>query len=210
MNAQRTRWWEYALAIILGLLAGIGIAVIESHMTVSLTGAPWPVPVIMVIIAFIVLYCAWQVHRYATTEPRKRVGMKRIDPQRAVYTLVFAKTLAIAGALLLGWYGGEIIMTLGHLDATYYRSIAIQCAFAAAASLFDMIIGIVSEGLCQLPPTEGPEHPKMKERRQQQGDRIAGAAGTAVRSAQSWLGSGCGTRTIASCTIAATSVPSCR
>lgn len=105
MNAQRTRWWEYALAIILGLLAGIGIAVIESHMTVSLTGAPWPVPVIMVIIAFIVLYCAWQVHRYATTEPRKRVGMKRIDPQRAVYTLVFAKTLAIAGALLLGWYG---------------------------------------------------------------------------------------------------------
>ena len=82
-------------------------------MTVSLTGAPWPVPVIMVIIAFIVLYCAWQVHRYATTEPRKRVGMKRIDPQRAVYTLVFAKTLAIAGALLLGWYGGEIIMTLG-------------------------------------------------------------------------------------------------
>ena len=31
MNAQRTRWWEYALAIILGLLAGIGIAVIESH-----------------------------------------------------------------------------------------------------------------------------------------------------------------------------------
>lgn len=169
MNAQRTRWWEYALAIILGLLAGIGIAVIESHMTVSLTGAPWPVPVIMVIIAFIVLYCAWQVHRYATTEPRKRVGMKRIDPQRAVYTLVFAKTLAIAGALLLGWYGGEIIMTLGHLDATYYRTIAIQCAFAAAASLFDMIIGIVSEGLCQLPPTEGPEHPKMKERCQQQG-----------------------------------------
>ena len=123
----------------------------------------------MIIIALIVLYCAWQVHLYATTEPRKRVGMKRIDPQRAVYTLVFAKTLAIAGALLLGWYGGEILMTLGHLDATYYRSIAIQCAFAAAASLFDMIIGIVSEGLCQLPPTEGPEHPKMKERRQQQG-----------------------------------------
>ena len=61
MNAQRTRWWEYALAIFVGLLAGIGIATIESHLTVSLTGAPWPVPVIMIIIALIVLYCAWQV-----------------------------------------------------------------------------------------------------------------------------------------------------
>ena len=29
MNAQRTRWWEYALAIFVGLLAGIGIATIE-------------------------------------------------------------------------------------------------------------------------------------------------------------------------------------
>lgn len=169
MKAQRTRWWEYALAIVLGLLAGIGIAVIESHQSTSLTGAPWPVPVIMVVIALVVLYLAWQVHRYTTTEPRKRAQMKPLDPQRAVCTLVFAKALAIAGALLLGWYGGEIIMAVAHIDASYYRTIVIQCAFAAAASLFDMIVGIVSEGLCKLPPNEGPEHPKIQERRQQQG-----------------------------------------
>jgi hypothetical protein len=32
-----------------------------------------------------------------------------------------------------------------------------------------MIIGIISEWLCQLPPTEGPENPKMKEAKRRRG-----------------------------------------
>ena len=28
--------------------------------------------------------------------------------------------------------------------------------------IIDMVIGIISEGLCQLPPDEGAENPKLK------------------------------------------------
>lgn len=167
MKAQRIRWWEYAIAIVIGLVLGVAVSVFENRGHLALTGAPWPVSAVMVVIGLIIVYMAWQVHRYATAEPRRRARMKRIDPQRAVDTLVFAKALALAGALLLGWYGGQIAMAVGHIEASYYRTVVVECAIAAGASLLDMVLGIISEGLCQLPPTEGPEHPRIKERRQQ-------------------------------------------
>ena len=44
-----------------------------------------------------------------------------------------------------------------------------QCAVAAVICLADMVIGIVGEWLCQLPPMEGPESPKMKASKRRRG-----------------------------------------
>ena len=38
-----------------------------------------------------------------------------------------------------------------------------ECAIVAVVCIADMIIGIIGEWLCQLPPNEGPENPKIKE-----------------------------------------------
>lgn len=164
MRIRRTPWWHYPIVCALGLLAGVTLVQCSESSDLSLIGAPWIVPVLLGVLGVTVLILALQVHRYATTDPRKRADMKPLNPERAVNTLVLAKALGLAGAALVGWYGGQILMTVGHMEASFYGRAVVECAIAAAVCLADMIIGIVGEWLCQLPPTEGPEHPKMQER----------------------------------------------
>lgn len=160
MKARRTPWWQYPVALALGALAGMGLAAVGERTGMALLGAPWFVILILVVLGVVVLVMALQVHAYATTDPRKRT--QRLDPTRAMYTLVLAKALGLAGAALAGWYGGQILMCLGHLEASYYHDAVIECAIAAAVCVADMIVGIVGEWLCQLPPEEGAENPKLK------------------------------------------------
>ncbi|WP_051198327.1 DUF3180 domain-containing protein [Bifidobacterium sp. AGR2158] len=176
MRAHRIRWWVYLLAVVLGVGGGAATAMLEERHHVSLLGLPWFVSAVLAVFGIGVLVAAWQVHRYTTTEPRKRVQLKTITPERAVDTLILTKALALAGAVLLGWYGGELLMVLGHLQAPYYRRIAIECVVACAASLIDMVCGIIGEGFCQLPPSEGPEHPKIERKRLRNGRRDRGVA----------------------------------
>ena len=63
---------------------------------------------------------------------------------------------------MAGWYGGQLIMSLPHGEATFYSQAILECAIAAIVCIADMIIGIVGEWLCQIPPIDGPESPKMK------------------------------------------------
>lgn len=165
MKVRRTPWWYYPVALVIGVVAGMGLAAVGERTGMSLLGAPWFVILILVVLGVVVLVMALQVHRYATTDPRKRT--QRLDPTRAMYTLVLSKALGLAGAMLAGWYGGQILTCLGHLDASYYHDAVIECAIAAAVCIADMIVGIVGEWLCQLPPEEGAENPKLKRARRQ-------------------------------------------
>ncbi|RBP97377.1 hypothetical protein CRD60_07060 [Bifidobacterium aemilianum] len=161
MKVRRTPWWYYLLALVIGLLAGLAIAMAAERFALSLIGAPWMVSMVLLIMGIVILVLALQVHKYATTEPAKR--RSGMDPAKAVYTLVSAKALGLAGAALTGWYGGQILVSLPHLDAPYYKRAIMECALALVVCLIDMVIGIIGEKLCELPPTEGPEHPKVKE-----------------------------------------------
>ncbi|OZG61249.1 hypothetical protein BLEM_1461 [Bifidobacterium lemurum] len=161
MNARRTSWWYYLIAIALGLLGGAGIAVYDEHSGASMLGAPWFVSGLLAVLGVVVLVLALQVHKYATTDPRKRPNTF-VNPTLAVYTLVLAKALGLAGAALAGWYGGQALLSIAHMEADYYSQVVLECAIAVVVCLADMVIGIVGEWLCQLPPTEGAEHPKMK------------------------------------------------
>ena len=54
-------------------------------------------------------------------------------------------------------------MSLSHIEAEFYAQAVTECAVAAVVCIADMVIGIIGEWLCQLPPNEGPENPKIKE-----------------------------------------------
>lgn len=173
MRARRTPWWYYVVAIALGLLAGASVVRLTQSSQISVLGAPWFVSVMLLLVGVVVLYMAWQVHLYVKGTRRE------MDSARAVNTLVMAKALGLAGAGLLGWYGGQILMSLAHADAPFYAEIIKECLFSVGAALVDMIIGIISEWLCQLPPNQGPEHPKMKEAQRRK--RAAGAVNSEFR-----------------------------
>ena len=162
MKIRRTPWWQYVVALLLGLIAGCLLAQVSESSGLSLLGAPWFVSVVLLLLGIVVLVMALQVHQYATTDPQKRARLKPLDPTKAVYTLMLSKALGLTGAALAGWYVGQILLVLDHIEADYYATAVAQCAVAAVICLADMVIGIVGEWLCQLPPMEGPENPKMK------------------------------------------------
>lgn len=161
MKARRTPWWHFAVAIALGLLAGAGIATYGERSSLSLVGAPWLVAGLLALLGVVVLVLALQVHKYASTDPKKRPH-SFINPTRALYTLVLAKALGLAGAALAGYYGGQILVSLPHIEASFYQQAVLECAVTGVICLADMVVGIIGEWLCQLPPSEGAEHPKMK------------------------------------------------
>ena len=129
MKVRRTPWWYYLVALIIGLAGGVGLAMLDERMATSLLGAPWFVDVVLMAMGIAVLALALQVHAYANTDPAKRPHAF-INPQRAMITLVLAKALGLAGAALAGWYGGQALMCLTHLEASYYRDAAVECAIA--------------------------------------------------------------------------------
>ena len=161
MRARRTPWWYFLLAFLVGLIFSMLLVKFDETFGQDLIGAPWIVPVILALLGMTIFVMAWQIHRYVTTDPAKRKGF--IDPTRAAYTLVLAKALGIAGATLAGWYGGQILLSLAHSEAPFYEQAIIECAVTAGVCLADMVVGISSEWLCQLPPSEGPENPKIRE-----------------------------------------------
>ena len=179
MKARRTPWWQYVVALALGLAAGVGVAMLGQRHGMGLIGAPWFVSALLAVLGAIVLVLALQVHEYASTDPRKRPH-SFVNPTLALSTLMLAKALGLAGAALGGYYGGQILMSLAHIEADYYSQAVLECAVAAVVCLADMVIGIVGEWLCQLPPTEGPEHPRMKRAARRRG-AVPAAAKTAGR-----------------------------
>ncbi|MFT9008743.1 MAG: DUF3180 domain-containing protein [Bifidobacterium sp.] len=158
MKARRTPWWYYLVAIVIGAAAGFAVTALTVSSEFSMMGAPWVVPVLLVALGIYVFFEAYQVHLYVKGD------RDDIDPIRAVNTLVISKALALAGAALAGWYGMQLVMSLSHAEAQYYRTVIIECAICTVVSIADMVVGIISEWLCQLPPREGPEHPKTMER----------------------------------------------
>ncbi|MDF7641301.1 DUF3180 domain-containing protein [Bifidobacterium sp. ESL0784] len=177
MSARRTPWWYYAIAALIGLLLGAILVKSDEMSGLSLIGAPWFVAFILVLLGAAVLILALQVHQYAITDPKKRKSW--IDPTKAVYTLVLCKALGLAGAGLAGWYMVQVLLTLPHWGIPYYQNVIIQCGVTTVICIGDMAVGIIGEWLCQLPPSEGAENPKMKaaKRRERQRKLAAGSMG---------------------------------
>ena len=97
MKARRTPWWWYVIAMLVGLLAGMGISHLEETRGLGLAGIPYLASAVMVVVGFIVLYLAWQVHKYTTTDPKKRAQLKPMDSERCVNTLIVSKHCSPAG-----------------------------------------------------------------------------------------------------------------
>lgn len=117
MKIRRTPWWQYVVALLLGLIAGCLLVQVSESSGLSLLGAPWFVSVVLLLLGIVVLVMALQVHQYATTDPQKRARLKPLDPTKAVYTLMLSKALGLTGAALAGWYVGQILLVLDHIEA---------------------------------------------------------------------------------------------
>ncbi|NMN00089.1 hypothetical protein G1C96_0666 [Bifidobacterium sp. DSM 109958] len=156
MSARRTPWWRFAVAVVLGLAAGAALVKITERSDFTVMGAPWIVPILLAVVGVVVFAMAWQVRQYVSGK------RKYLNPAVSVYALVLSKALGLVAAALFGWYVGQILAALGHADAPFYAQAMVECGVSAVVCLADMVVGIVGERFCQLPPGEGPENPKIK------------------------------------------------
>lgn len=154
MKAYRTPWWYFALGLLFGFVFGAFLVSITESSAISLSGAPWIVLAVMIIGGIVTFVLAWQTHQYATSNPKER---KPFNMQMAVSALMLAKSLGMAGAILTGWYAGQIFVCWPHSDIPLYSNVIRECVIAGIVCIIDMIIGIVGEWMCQIPPEDGAD-----------------------------------------------------
>lgn len=154
MKAYRTPWWYLALGLLFGFVLGAFLVSSTESSAMSLAGAPWIVVAIMVVAGIVTFAMAWQTHQSVGEKAKNK---KRPSPQFSVAALMLSKALGMAGAILCGWYVGQLLMSLPHSEISLYGSVIRECAISGFVCFVDMLIGILGEWLCQLPPEDGPE-----------------------------------------------------
>lgn len=161
MKAYRTPWWYFVLGCIGGFVLGAMSVSMTESSAIMVAGAPWIVILVMIILGITTFVLAWQTHQYATAKPEDR---KVTNHRKFVIALMLSKSLGMACAILIGWYIGQIIMSVSHSEVPIYASVVRECSIAALVCFIDMIIGIVGEWLCQLPPEDKNERTEDSQR----------------------------------------------
>lgn len=151
MKAGRTPWWHYVACGVIALLVGLIINTISVQHGGSMLSAPWYLSASIIAVGLVVTWSAWQVRRFALGK------ITKMAPQRSVNTLIMAQAVALAASLLAGWYAGAFLVAVQHADVQYFVDIAWQTGIATLVCIIDIILGIISESWCMMPPSEQEE-----------------------------------------------------
>lgn len=148
---SRTPWRRLVLvAAVSAALTALVLRLVESQ-----GGSLLPVPLlssaVVLLIAAVVGTLGWTVRQYIRG---KRPGL---DPLLAARTVVLATASAYTGALLSGWYAGQVLLVLGDLEIDVRRDLGISAGAALVCTVVLAVVGLVVERWCEVPPPEADE-----------------------------------------------------
>ena len=123
-----------------------GLLVLLQRQGTHLGPVPWVMGPVLLVLAVVVVWMALAVRAY------QRGRRPSLDPLRAARTAALAKAAALTGALLFGWYGGQVLLTLGDLQFESQQNRALSAGAAALCAVVLSVAGVVGERFCQLPP----------------------------------------------------------
>ncbi|MCM1013616.1 MULTISPECIES: DUF3180 domain-containing protein [unclassified Brevibacterium] len=147
---QRTSSGMLVIWATVGVVLGVLVDVLLENQGFALPGQPW-LPIIgMLILAVVLLVLGYPIKRWNEGD-----RTREIDPLRAARVAVMAKASALTGAGLAGWYLGNAAYFF--FSAPGIRNdLAAGMLFAALAAAALMIVGIIVEIFCTLPPQDPP------------------------------------------------------
>ncbi|WP_100423456.1 DUF3180 domain-containing protein [Sediminihabitans luteus] len=148
---QRTRLRTLVIVALLATAASWAVVGLLEDSGVFLAGVPWAVDVTLVVLAGAVLWAGWTVRSYLRGRRPSLSGV------RAARTLVLAKSAALAGVLLFGWYAGQAVRFAAELGVDARREKAVAALVAAVCALLLTAAGLVAESFCRLPPDDGDD-----------------------------------------------------
>lgn len=80
---------------------------------------------------------------------------KMLNPILAAWTLVLAQACAYTGAVLLGWHVGIFLDQLRLWNLRSDQSLTWQALTMAGGGLAMIVVGLVVERFCRIPPEDG-------------------------------------------------------
>jgi peptidoglycan/LPS O-acetylase OafA/YrhL len=118
---------------------------------------PWSTPGVMALLAVAVLVAGWPVRRWTRGQ-----RTAPLDPLRAARTVVLAKAAQYAGALLTGWYAGQVLVIVPSVDVEPRRDLLLRGLVSVAAALLVWVVGWLVERFCRVDrrdqgDVEGPD-----------------------------------------------------
>ena len=141
-----TRWQALALAV-------LGAGAVSWFVWSAVLGrgglppdVPWTVAGVLLVLAVLVLRLGLQVRQY------QRGKKPDLDPIRAARTAVLGKASAFSGAVLVGWYGAQVVVLVLDLANEHLRAAALSAGGATLGALVLAVVGLLVERFCRLPP----------------------------------------------------------
>jgi DMSO reductase anchor subunit len=148
---RRTPWSRLVwIAVVAANVAYLALRVAESR-GVTLPAVPLISSLVVLVIGGVVVVLGRQVRQY--TQGVRR----RIDPLLAARTVVLAKASAHTGALLSGWYAGQVLLVVSDLDVPARRDVAVTAGLALLCTVALAVVGLVVERWCEISPQDGEE-----------------------------------------------------
>ena len=147
---QRTSSSTLVVWAVIGTVLAVVVDVVLESQGFSLPGLTWFAVIGMLVLAAILLVLGWPIKKWNDGD-----RTKEIDPIQAARVAVMAKASALTGAGLAGWYLGNAGYYF--LSAPGIRNdlaAGMLIAMIAAAAL--MIVGLIVEGFCEIPPQDPP------------------------------------------------------
>ncbi|MRJ76010.1 DUF3180 family protein [Aeromicrobium sp. SMF47] len=144
------------------IVALLGLGLVGGRLTppliVRLDGTPprlgWIAPLLLLAGAVVVGMFAWSTWQ---TLHKKH---ERMTADHGIKMLSLAKSCAIVGALVAGFYGGYALAYLDSLDSVLGKERFVRGLAAAVASLLLMVTALLLERACRLPDDDEDEDGK--------------------------------------------------
>ena len=119
----------------------------------TLPQASWGAFIVLVFMACGVFFAGLPVRRFLHGR-----ATKTLNPLRAMRTLVLAQASALTGALVTGWYAGQVLVLVPDLDVPSQRSLAFTLAGLAAGGVLLCCAGLAAQAMCRVDPPEPDAH----------------------------------------------------
>jgi lysylphosphatidylglycerol synthetase-like protein (DUF2156 family) len=141
--------------LLLGIGVGVALAGYFATLLTTRYGLSTPVLpltglVTMGVIVVLTLVLGIRVLRWRNGKKKKM-----LNPILAAWTLVLAQACAYTGSVLLGWHAGIFLDQLRLWNLRSAQGLTWQALAMAAGGLIMVVVGLVVERFCRIPPEDG-------------------------------------------------------
>ncbi|MDP9987097.1 hypothetical protein J2S98_002256 [Arthrobacter oryzae] len=152
-------------------IAGWSATVVTSRYSIATPVLPATALATMGVIVIITLILGIRILRWRNSlKPNSTVKKTQLDPLLAARTLVLAQACAYAGTVLLGWHVGIFLDQLRIWSMRSDQGITWLALAMAGGGLVMIIVGLIVERFCKIPPEDSDPNLDGKKGRPARGE----------------------------------------